>query len=60
MKNYKTTFTGLSLAILIAVQPLAETGEFNLKRDYLRYLIAIAIACFGYFSKDHDVSGTTP
>ena len=56
MKNWKTTITGLALASLIAVQPLTD-GEFSLKKDWYRFVIAIAIAVFGYFSKDHDVTG---
>jgi hypothetical protein len=56
MKNWKTTITGLALASLIAVQPLTDS-EFSLKKDWYRFVIAIAIAVFGYFSKDHDVTG---
>lgn len=54
MKNYKTTLSGIALAVLLAIQPLAETGEFDLKRDWLKYSVAILIALFAYFSKDHD------
>jgi hypothetical protein len=53
MKNWKTTFTGLVMAILIGIQPLAE-GDVDLKRDWLRFTIAIFIAVFGYFAKDFD------
>jgi hypothetical protein len=58
MRNWKTSLTGFFLAILLAIQPLAETGTFDLKRDWMRYLIAIGIATFGFLSKDHDVTGT--
>jgi hypothetical protein len=58
MRNWKTSLSGLLLAILVAIQPLAETGDFDFKRDFLRYLIAIGIAAFGFLSKDHDVTGT--
>lgn len=54
MKNYKTTLSGAILAILLAMQPLAETGGFDFKRDWFKYLLAISIALFGYASKDHD------
>jgi len=53
MKSWKTTFTGVVMAVLIAVQPLTD-GEVNLKKDWLRFTIAICIAVFGYFAKDFD------
>jgi len=56
MKSWKTTLTGLILATMIAVQPLA-TDELNLKKDWFKFVLAIGIAVFGYFSKDHDVTG---
>jgi hypothetical protein len=55
MKNYKTTIIGVVLAILTAVQPLAE-DEFVASRDILRYAIAVLIASLGYLSKDHDMT----
>lgn len=57
MKSWKTTLTGVILAIMIAVQPLATDG-LDLKKDWFKFAIAIGIALFGYFSKDHDVTGT--
>ena len=56
MKNWKTTLTGLLLASMIALQPLATDG-LDLKRDWFKFVLAIGIAVFGYFSKDHDVTG---
>jgi len=55
MKNLKTTIVGVVLAVLTAVQPLAE-DEFVASRDILRYAIAILIATLGYLSKDHDMT----
>lgn len=55
MKNLKTTTVGVVLAVLTAVQPLAE-DEFVASRDILRYAIAVLIATLGYLSKDHDMT----
>lgn len=55
MKNWKTTLSGLVLAILIAIQPLTTNEGFDIKKDWLQFLIAGAIACLGYFSKDHTI-----
>jgi hypothetical protein len=55
MKNLKTTTVGVVLAVLTAVQPLAE-DEFVASRDILRYAIAVLIAALGYLSKDHDMT----
>jgi len=54
MKSYKTTIIGAILAAIIAVQPLIETGSFDLKKVAL----AAFIALFGYLAKDSDVTGT--
>jgi hypothetical protein len=51
MKNWKTTLTGIILAILLAVQPLAD-GVIDFKKDWFKFLIAIGIAIFGFFAKD--------
>jgi hypothetical protein len=56
MKNWKTTLTGLLLASMIALQPLATDG-LDLKKDWFKFVLAIGIAVFGYLSKDHDVTG---
>jgi hypothetical protein len=52
MKDFKTTLTGIILAILIAVQPLTTADGFDLKKDWLQVVIAGAIALFGWLSKD--------
>lgn len=56
MKNWKTTLTGLILATMVAVQPLATDG-LDLKKDWFKFVLSIGIAVFGFFSKDHDVTG---
>jgi len=56
MKSWKTTLVGLALASMIAIQPLT-TDELDLKKDWFKFVVAIGIAVFGYFSKDHDVTG---
>lgn len=57
LKSWKTTLMGIILASMIAIQPLASDGV-DLKKDWLKFGLAIAVAIFGYFSKDHDVTGT--
>lgn len=56
MRNYKTTISGLVLAICLALQPIVVDG-FDLKKDWLKFLLAINVAVFGFFAKDHDVTG---
>ena len=56
MKSWKTTIMGIILASMIAIQPLTS-DEINLRKDWFKFILAIAIAIFGYFSKDHDVTG---
>jgi hypothetical protein len=56
MKSWKTTLAGIILACMIALQPLATDGV-DFKRDWFKFTLAIGIAVFGYFSKDHDVTG---
>lgn len=53
MKNYKTTISGFIIAILMAIQPIAENG-FDLQKDWLKYSIAIGIALFGFMAKDQS------
>ena len=54
MKNYKTTITGLILAILIGLQPIVENGEIDLKKDWLKLMTASGIAIFGFLTKDNN------
>jgi len=53
MRSYKTTIIGAILAVIIAVQPMIETGTI----DYKKVGLAAIIALFGYLSKDSDVTG---
>jgi uncharacterized membrane protein YgaE (UPF0421/DUF939 family) len=53
MKNWKTTALGLVIAILVALQPILETGVLSWKAVVLAVLIAAA----GYFTKDSNVTG---
>ena len=53
MKNWKTTVVGVIIAIVIAVSPILETGTIVWKD----IILAAIIAAFGYFAKDHDVTG---
>lgn len=53
MKNWKTTFIGAAMAVIIAVQPILETGQVNWKQIGF----AALIAAFGYLAKDHNVTG---
>jgi len=52
MKNLKTTSLGLTLAILIALQPLTTTEGFDLKKNWLQVLVAVGIGALGYVSQD--------
>ena len=54
MKNYRTTIIGGILAIIIAVQPILETGAV----DWKKLGIAALVALFGYLAKDSNVTGT--
>jgi hypothetical protein len=48
MTNWKTTLTGAVLAIIVAVQPIIETGSI----DWKKLAFASVIALFGYLTKD--------
>ena len=48
MNNWKTTVTGAVLAIIVAVQPIIETGLI----DWKKIAFASIIALFGYLAKD--------
>ena len=53
MKSWKTTVVGAVLAIVVAVQPLLQTGQIDWKAVGLGGLIAL----LGYFAKDSNVTG---
>lgn len=55
MKNWKTTLIGLTIAIIVAIQPLVTEGELDLKQIF----IAALIGAFSFFTKDNDVTGGT-
>lgn len=57
MKNLKTTITGLFLAVLTVIQPFAENGDFNFKRDAFKFMIAVGLAVLGFLAKDFDKTG---
>lgn len=40
------------MAIMVGVQPLADGSEFDFKKDWLRYGIAVVIAIIGFIMKD--------
>lgn len=48
----KTTITGILLSILTALQPYLSNGEIDFEKNWLQYLIAVAIAGLGYLAKD--------
>ncbi len=53
LKYWKTSLGGLIMAILLAIQPLAMSGEaFDFQKDWMQYLIAILIAIVGFIIKD--------
>lgn len=53
MKNWKTTVLGVITAVIIAIAPILETGEVK----WQALVLAAVVAAFGYFAKDHDVTG---
>ena len=52
MKDFKTTITGIILAILIAVQPLTTVEGFDIKKNWFQLVVAIGIGAFGYLTSD--------
>lgn len=54
MKNLKTTISGLIVAVLIAVQPIVENGNIDIKRDWQKLGVAVGITLFSYFAKDKE------
>jgi len=60
MKNWKTTLAGLLAALPIAYDALLtayNAGAFTDKTGG-QLIVAIAIALFARYAKDHNVSGT--
>lgn len=55
MKNWRTTFIGCLIAVIVAVQPLLTTGQV----DWKQVGFAALIALFGFISKDAKVTGGT-
>jgi hypothetical protein len=53
MTSWRTTIIGAVLAVIIAVQPIIETGTI----DWKKVGIAALVALFGYLAKD---AGATP
>jgi uncharacterized membrane protein YgaE (UPF0421/DUF939 family) len=46
-KNWITTLVGVLIAVLVAAQPILETGAVNFKS----LILAVGIAVFGYFTQ---------
>lgn len=59
MKNWKTTTIGLLAAIWLMVQPILINNNFILQRDWRQLVYAAIAAAFGFFAKDHNVTGGT-
>ncbi|MFN8407000.1 MAG: hypothetical protein U0X71_05910 [Sphingobacteriaceae bacterium] len=49
-RNYKTTAIGFSLAVLLAVQPVLNTGAI----DWKQLVVAIMVGALGFFAKDYN------
>lgn len=58
MKNYKTTIIGLSLAILMSTQTILS-DDFNIKKDWLKLVIAGLIGALGWMANDSKKETTT-
>ena len=56
MKSWKTTIVGAILAVIVAIQPIIETGVI----DWKKIGVAALIAAFGYLAKDATATTTTP
>jgi hypothetical protein len=50
MTNFKTTLVGAALAIIVAVQPIIETGLI----DWKKIGLAAVIGLFGFLTKDYN------
>ena len=55
MKNWKTSLCGCLAAVMIAIAPILQTGQF----DWKALIIAALVAAFGFLSKDFNVTGGT-
>ncbi len=55
--SWRTTLIGYAAAIGVAVWPLIETGTFDFHKDWPMLVKGAAIALFGRFVKDHNVTG---
>ena len=53
MKHWKTTISGILLGAIIAVKPILETGQVDLKAIGL----AALIGALGVLAKDTDSTG---
>lgn len=53
MKNWKTTILGAIIGGLIAVQPIIESGNVDIKQIMMGFLVA----ALGVVSKDFNVTG---
>lgn len=51
MEDKKTTITGCVLAVLISVQTVVSE-DFDIKKDWLKFLVAAGIGFFGWYSAD--------
>lgn len=58
-KSWRTTLIGYLTAIAVACWPMIETGTFDLAKDWPSLLKAAAIAFFGRFVKDANVTHST-
>ena len=55
--SWKTTISGLLLAIFVAIQPIFTAQGFDIAKDWKNLLMAAFIASFGFVAKDKNVTG---
>lgn len=54
----KTTIGAILGGIAIAIEPIISNGDFEIKRDAGKLIIAAVIAVVGFYAKDYDKTGT--
>lgn len=57
MRDPKTTITGVLLGGALAVQPIVENGDFEIKRDWLKIVLSVGVFVLGLLAKDPNKKG---
>jgi hypothetical protein len=58
MKSNKTTTLGAIMAVIVALKPIVDGTGYHLdKKTITELTFAACVALYGYYTKDHDVTG---